>query len=153
MEKRKYTHIQVLLPESKAILAEGKPSGNTLCFRDKQAVKGCLSVSEEKNASWRPEFYRGSKDGQGKMLYRETLWQSRRMRFGAYRWKTNCCGIFCTSQEGRARVKYPSYTVLRLPCQEKKIPMTTPWRKISFPSSKQSAFTGTGLLLFLRPMR
>ena len=54
---------------------------------------------------------------------------------------------------GRARVNTTSYTVLRLACQEKKIPMTTPWREISSPSSKQSAFTGISLLLFLRPMR
>ena len=35
MEKRKYTHIQVLLPEIKAMLTEGKPSGklqNTIAF-------------------------------------------------------------------------------------------------------------------------
>ena len=35
MEKRNYTHIQALLPEIKAMLAEGKPSGklqNTTAF-------------------------------------------------------------------------------------------------------------------------
>ena len=35
MKKRKYTHVQVLLPEIKAMVAEGKPSGklqNTTAF-------------------------------------------------------------------------------------------------------------------------
>src|SRR5699024_11797315 len=54
----------------------------------------------EKNESWQPEFFRGPKGGRGKMLHQETLWRSRHTRFNACRWKTNCCGIFCASQEG-----------------------------------------------------
>lgn len=57
-------------------------------------------MSGEKNASWRPESFRGPKDDRGKMLHQETLWQSRRMRSSACRRRTNCCGIFCSSQEG-----------------------------------------------------
>ncbi|MFR5589521.1 MAG: IS3 family transposase [Lawsonibacter sp.] len=34
------------------------------------------------------------------MPHQETLWQSRRMRSIACRWRTNCCGIFCGPQEG-----------------------------------------------------
>lgn len=45
------------------------------------------------------------------------------------------------------------YTALRLPCQDGGTRMTTPWLKISFPSSKPNAFTGTNLLLSPRPTR
>lgn len=103
MEKRNYTHVQVLLPEIKAMLAEGKTQREVAehyGFKNKQVVKSCLSVSGEKNGSWRPESFRGPKDDRGKMPHQETLWQSRRMRSGACRWRTNCCGIFCGPQEG-----------------------------------------------------
>ena len=42
MEKRNYTHIQALLPEIKAMLAEGKTQREVAehyGFRDKQVVK------------------------------------------------------------------------------------------------------------------
>ena len=41
-------------------------------------------------------------------------------------------------------------TALRHPCQEKATRMTMPWRKISFPSSRQSVSTDTNRLLFLK---
>lgn len=51
MEKRKYTHIQVLLPESKAMPTERKTqrgSCRTLRFRDKQVVKRLLERERRK---------------------------------------------------------------------------------------------------------
>ncbi|MFQ9472637.1 MAG: imidazolonepropionase [Oscillospiraceae bacterium] len=51
MEKRNYTHIQALLPEIKAMLAEGKPSGKLpehYGFRDKQVVKRLLERERRK---------------------------------------------------------------------------------------------------------
>ena len=60
-------------------------------------------MSGEKNGSWQPESFCGPKDDRGKMPRQETLWQSKRMRSSACRWRTNCCGIFCTSQEGGER--------------------------------------------------
>ena len=62
-----------------------------------------MRVSGEKNGSWQPEAFCGPKDDRGKMPRQETLWQSKRMRSSACRWRTNCCGIFCTSQEGSER--------------------------------------------------
>ena len=59
-----------------------------------------MSVSGEKNAIWKPGSFHGPKDDRGKMPHQETLWQSRRMRSIACRWRTNCCGIFCGPQEG-----------------------------------------------------
>ena len=66
MKKRNYTHIQALLPEIKAMLAEGKTQREVAeyyGFRDKQVVKDYLSVSAEKNESWKPEFFHGRKEG------------------------------------------------------------------------------------------
>ena len=51
MEKRKYTHIQVLLPEIKAMLAEGKTQREVAeyyGFRNKQVVKGLLKRERRK---------------------------------------------------------------------------------------------------------
>ena len=51
MEKRNYTHIQALLPEIKAMLAEGKTQREVAehyGFRDKQAVKRLLERERRK---------------------------------------------------------------------------------------------------------
>ena len=51
MEKRNYTHIQALLPEIKAMLAEGKTQREVsehYCLRDKQVVKRLLERERRK---------------------------------------------------------------------------------------------------------
>ena len=48
MEKRNYTHVQVLLPEIKAMLAEGKTQREVAEFHDKQVVKGLLARERRK---------------------------------------------------------------------------------------------------------
>lgn len=51
MEKRKYTHIQALLPEITAMLAEGKTQREVAeyyGFQDKQVVKGLLKRERKK---------------------------------------------------------------------------------------------------------
>ena len=51
MEKRNYTHIQALLPEIKAMLAEGKTQREVAehyGFRDKQVVKRLLEREPRK---------------------------------------------------------------------------------------------------------
>ena len=51
MEKRKYTHVQVLLPKIKAMLAEGKTQREVAeynGFHDKQVVKRLLARERRK---------------------------------------------------------------------------------------------------------
>ncbi|HIW93139.1 MAG TPA: imidazolonepropionase [Candidatus Flavonifractor merdipullorum] len=51
MKKRNYTHVQVLLPEIKAMLAEGKTQreiAEYYGFRDKQVVKSLLKRERRK---------------------------------------------------------------------------------------------------------
>nr|WP_300170265.1 imidazolonepropionase [uncultured Flavonifractor sp.] len=51
MEKRKYTHVQALLPEIKAMLAEGKTQREVAeyyGFQDKQVVKRLLERERRK---------------------------------------------------------------------------------------------------------
>ena len=51
MKKRNYTHVQVLLPEIKAMLAEGKTQreiAEYYGFRDKQVVKSVLRRERRK---------------------------------------------------------------------------------------------------------
>ena len=51
MEKRKYTHVQVPLPEIKAMLAEGKTQrevAESYGFQDKQVVKRLLARERRK---------------------------------------------------------------------------------------------------------
>ena len=56
MEKRNYTHVQVLLPEIKAMLAEGKTQREVAeyyGFHDKQVVKGLLARERRKERKLR----------------------------------------------------------------------------------------------------
>ncbi|WP_297197994.1 hypothetical protein [uncultured Flavonifractor sp.] len=51
MEKRKYTHVQALLPEIKAMLADGKTQREVAeyyGFQDKQVVKRLLERERRK---------------------------------------------------------------------------------------------------------
>ena len=51
MKKRNYTHVQTLLPEMKAMLAEGKTqreAAENYGFRDKQVVKRLLERERRK---------------------------------------------------------------------------------------------------------
>ncbi len=67
MRKRNYTHVQALLPEIKAMLAEGKTQreiAEYYGFQDKQVVKSLLKRAQRKNASWKLESSLGPKDVQ-----------------------------------------------------------------------------------------
>ena len=107
MEKRNYTHIQALLPEIKAMLAEGKTQreiAEHYGYRDKQVVKELLKRERRKERKSEAGILPRSKGRlRKKMLHQERLWQSRLMRFGGCAWKISCCGIFCNSQEGSER--------------------------------------------------
>lgn len=101
MKKRNYTHVQVLLPEIKAMLAEGKTQQEVAeyyGFRDKQVVKRLLE--RERRKERKPEAAHSRKGGREKMPRQEILWQSRPMRSNGLVRKINYCGIFCASQEG-----------------------------------------------------
>ena len=67
-----------------------------------------MSVSGEKNESWKPESFHGPKDGRGKMLPPETLWQSRPMRSSDLQHGEQIAAGFSAlhRKEVRARVKY-----------------------------------------------
>ena len=65
MRKRNYTHVLALLPEIKAMLAEGKTQreiAGYYGFQDKQVVKSLLKRAQRKNASWKLESSLGLKD-------------------------------------------------------------------------------------------
>lgn len=120
MGKRNYTHVQALLPEIKAMPAEGKTQREVAEYygsQNKRWGKGCLSGSGEKNASWKPGSFHVQKDGQGKMLLPETLQQSRPVRSSDCAWRTNCCGIFCGPQEGgEGKGKIPHHIIVTAAC-------------------------------------
>ena len=53
MEKRNYTHVQMLLPEIAAMMAEGKTQREVaeyFGFKDKYVVKGLLKRERRRNA-------------------------------------------------------------------------------------------------------
>ena len=103
MNKRKYTHIQGLLPEIKAMLAEGKTQREVAehyGFQDKYVVKQLLARERRKERKLKAGILPRPKGRPRKDAAPETLRQNRRMKFSACRWRTNCCGIFCDPQEG-----------------------------------------------------
>ena len=88
MEKRNYTHIQALLPEIKAMLAEGKTQREIAEYfglRDKQVVKELLKRERRKERKLeagilpRPKR-RPRKDGSPRDLVAEQAYEIQRLR-------------------------------------------------------------------------
>ena len=88
MEKRNYTHIQALLPEIKAMLAEGKTQREIAEYfglRDKQVVKELLKRERRKERKLeagilpRPKG-RPRKDGSPRDLVAEQAYEIQRLR-------------------------------------------------------------------------
>ena len=88
MEKRNYTHVQMLLPEIKAMLAEGKTQREVAeyyGFRDKQVVKRLLERERRKERKLesgirpRPKG-RPRKDAAPRDLVAEQAYEIQRLR-------------------------------------------------------------------------
>ena len=88
MEKRKYTHVQVLLPEIKAMLAEGKTQREVAehyGFKDKYVVKTLLKRERAKQRKLeagilpRPQG-RPRKDAAPRDLVAEQAYENQRLR-------------------------------------------------------------------------
>ena len=100
MKKRRYTHVQALLPEIRAMLAEGKTQREVAeyyGFQDKQVVKRLLERERRKERKLEAGIIPRP---QGKTLCREISWRNRPMSSSGCVWRINCCGIFCAAQEG-----------------------------------------------------
>ena len=101
MKKRNYTRVQALLPEIRAMLAEGKTQREVAEYyglKDKYVVKQLLIRSGGKSAGWKQESFQGPKTGREKTLRQEISWQNRPMRSSGCVWRINCCGIFCAAR-------------------------------------------------------
>ena len=88
MEKRNYTHVQTLLPEIKAMLAEGKSQqeiAEHYVFQDKQVVKRLLERERRKERKLeagilpRPKGL-PRKDSAPKNIVAEQAYEIRRLR-------------------------------------------------------------------------
>jgi len=88
MEKRKYTHVQVLLPEIKAMLAAGKTQreiAEYFGFSDKQVVKGLLKRERRKGRKVEAGIHprpqgRPRKDAAPRDLVAEQAYEIQRLR-------------------------------------------------------------------------
>ena len=88
MSKRKYTHVQELLPEIGAMLAEGKTQREVaehFGFQDKQVVKRLLERERRKernlkNGSLPRPKGRPRKDAEPKDIVAEQAYEIRRLR-------------------------------------------------------------------------
>ena len=111
MRKRNYTQVQGLLPEIKVMLSEGKTQREVaehFGFQDKYVVKQLLVRERRKERKLEAGIV--PRAGRRKLLSPKILRQSRPMRSSGYRWKTSCCGIFCTAQKGsEGKGKIPCY--------------------------------------------
>ena len=88
MEKRNYTHVQALLPEIRAMLAEGKTQreiAEYYGFSDKQVVKGLLKRERRKKRKLeagilpRPQG-RPRKDAEPRDIVAEQAYEIQRLR-------------------------------------------------------------------------
>ena len=88
MEKRNYTHIQALLPEIKAMLAEGKTQreiAEHYGYRDKQVVKELLKRERRKERKSEAGILprskgRPRKDATPREIVAEQAYEIRRLR-------------------------------------------------------------------------
>lgn len=88
MEKRNYTHIQVLLPEIKTMLAEGKTQREVaehFGFRDKQVVKELLKRERRKERKLEAGILprskgRPRKDDSPRNIVTEQMYEIQRLR-------------------------------------------------------------------------
>ena len=89
MEKRNYTHVQMLLPEIEAMIAEGKTQREVAEYfgsKGKYVVKRLLDRQREKRRKLEAGIVPRPKGGRGKMPHQEMWPRSRRMRLRVYRW-------------------------------------------------------------------
>ena len=88
MKKRNYTHVQMLLPEIKAMLAEGKTQREVAeyyGFRDKQVVKRLLDRERRKERKLEAEIRprpkgRPRKDAAPRDVVAEPAYEIQRLR-------------------------------------------------------------------------
>ena len=84
MKKRNYTHIQVLLPEIKAMLAEGKTQreiAEDFGFKDKQVVKELLKCDRRKERKLEVGILpRPKKDAAPRNIVAEQAYEIQRLR-------------------------------------------------------------------------
>ena len=89
MEKKNYTHVQMLLPEIEAMIAEGKTQREVAEYfgsKDKYVVKRLLDRQREKRRKLEAGIVPRPKGGRGKMPHQEMWPRSRRMRLRVYGW-------------------------------------------------------------------
>ncbi len=75
MKKRNYTHVQELLLEIKAMLAEVKTQREVAehyGFKDKNVLKQPLIRERRKSESWKQGLFLSQKDGRERLLHQET---------------------------------------------------------------------------------
>lgn len=98
MGKRNYAHVQMMLPEIEAMIAEGKTQRDEVAvhfgFKDKYVVKRLLQRQREKQRKLEAGLLHSPRERRGK-ISRQEMWSLRRhMRLSIYEWRTNYCGIF-----------------------------------------------------------
>lgn len=92
MSKRKYTHVQSLLPEIKEMVEAGRTQreiAEYYGFKDKYVVKGLLKRERRRNEQAIPK-QRGRKPAKTLAEYK---YENKRLKMGY-------CGIFCNPQKG-----------------------------------------------------
>ena len=95
MSREKYTHVQALLPEIRAMEANGKTKreiAEHFGLRDKYVVKQLLTRERRKEERIKAGILPRSK-GRPKKRVKKQNWN-------VCAWKTNYCGIFCNQQKG-----------------------------------------------------
>ena len=98
MSRQKYTHVQILLPEIRAMEAAGKTKreiAEHFGLRDKYVVKQLLARERRKEKKARAGILPVPKAVRARMRHQEMWLRSKHTKSNVLRWKTNYCGIFC----------------------------------------------------------
>lgn len=94
MQKRKYSHVQNILPQVQQMISEG------MCYREIAEYYGFDNPKVIKSLIYREKRKHYRVYLNNVVANRQKHYQSINTKINDYKWKMNYCGIFCNPWKG-----------------------------------------------------